>query len=27
VLSKVRDLGVSLALDDFGTGYASLSEM
>lgn len=25
LLSKIRDMGVSIAFDDFGTGYASLS--
>ena len=25
VLSRLRDLGISLAIDDFGTGYSSLS--
>ena len=25
ILSKLRDLGISIALDDFGTGYSSLN--
>ncbi len=25
ILSKIREIGVSLAIDDFGTGYSSLS--
>ncbi|ASJ71569.1 putative bifunctional diguanylate cyclase/phosphodiesterase [Granulosicoccus antarcticus] len=25
IMSKVRDLGVSIAIDDFGTGYSSMS--
>ncbi|MGE6740962.1 EAL domain-containing protein [Allorhizobium pseudoryzae] len=27
ILSKLRDLGISLALDDFGTGYSSLGHL
>ena len=27
ILSKIKDLGISLAIDDFGTGYSSLSQL